>query len=239
MLLAVLLAPAPSQPEALGERFIDPETGFTLRPPRGWEALPHPFEKVSVVFTGPAFEGFVANLNVVVLPGRIEVNPGFLASLARRLEKEFEGKQEAAGTGQGSIEMGAGKPRDYRITRRGITPLAGTDAGYLEARYEEAHEGGGSHAFRQFQVIVPGPVQHYVLTYTAREEAFVASLAEVQASVSSFTPALGPPPSPPLSRGWLARFALALVAVLAGVLLVLAWKAGGTRKRSGRPPSGA
>jgi hypothetical protein len=236
--MAVLLAPAPSPPEALGERYTDPETGYTLRPPRGWEARPHPFEKVSVVFAGPVFGGFSANLNVVVLPGRIEVNPGLVASLARKLETKFERKQEAAGAGDGSVPTGAGKPMGYRITRRGITRLAGMDAAYLEARYEEARDGGGSDAFRQFQVIAAGPVQHYILTYTAREEAFAASLTGVQASINSFTPALGPPHLPLLPAGRLGRFALALVAVLAGVLLVLAWRARGIRKRGGRPPSG-
>jgi hypothetical protein len=237
LLLAILLSPSAVSLGALGERFTDPESGYTIRPPQGWEERAQPLEAVSVVFGGPSFEGFSANLNIVILPGRIEVTPPFLADLARRLRAEFESAEAGVRTGGVAAPAGNRTPRRYRITRRGITRIAGAKGAYLEARYEEGRRDGGVDVFRQFQVVVPGPVEHYVLTYTARAEAFEASLAEVQASVNSFTPALGPPRAAGGPAGWLGRFGLALLAAIAGVLIVLARRAAGGRRRRGRPAS--
>ncbi|MFQ5456889.1 MAG: hypothetical protein ACE5FC_00340 [Myxococcota bacterium] len=194
-------------PAGLGERLTDPASGYTLRGPAGWEARRGALEGVSLVFLGPAEGGFAANLSVVVVPEVITPTPRLVEQLARNLEAKMRGRKPAEG----------GAP-DFRVTRRRVAPVAGADAAYLESAFTRERPGGPA-AFRQLQVIVPGPGEHYVLTYTARAEAFDAWLPVIRAAVNSFTPGLGParaePPTP-----WHGRRATRVLVGLMGVILL-------------------
>ena len=218
-----LLALLPgSAAAALGERYVDPEWGYTIRGPEGWEARPHAMEGISLVYLGSAYEGFYANLSVVALPEPIEVTPKFVEQMVRNLEAQME---IAAGDASQSGLRGdpdEARPRGFRVARRTIAPVGGVDAAYLEASFHQ-NVNGGTRELRQLQVVIPGVQSHFILTYTAGTEVFEDALPDIQAAVNSFTPAVGPVTSTGGSP-WFARRAgllFALLALIACTTLVL------------------
>lgn len=217
-LLAVLAGSARQARAALGERYVDPEWGYTIRGPEGWELRPRMVEGVSLVYLGNAYEGFHPNLNVVVFPEPIEVTPQYVEQMVRNLEARMESSaDDEPQSGRGGGVSGP-RTRDYRVARRSIAPVGGADAIYLEASFQQTAN-GQTKAFRQLQIVIPGVQSHFVLTYTARAEVFEDALPDIQAAVNSFTPAIGP------VRGaggspWFARRGGLALALLAGAILV-------------------
>ncbi len=215
-LIAALPGTARQAMAALGERYVDPDWGYTIRGPEGWEPRPRMIEGISLVYLGGAYEGFHGNLNVVVFPEPIEVNPQFLEKMVRDLEARMEISADDDSRSAQTGGAGEAHPRGYRVTRGTIAPVAGADAAYIEASFQQTVK-GRTKAFRQLQIVIPGFQSHFVLTYTARAEVFEDALPDIRAAVNSFTPPVESVVGTPWFGGRVAL--LALVVLVAGTIL--------------------
>jgi hypothetical protein len=230
VLLFLALLRAPTLAAELGVRYADPEGGFSIRPPGYWAVERQPMEGVRVVFIAPRYEGFVATLNVVARPEKIEITPATVAHLARQLEEGHA--QKEAGK---RLLRKKGAPADigitgYRVTRTRIAKLIGGNAAFLEAEYIDTYNGKQTKT-RNLQVVVPGPSGHAILTYTAVGSQYERYLPEVIASIDTFawTSAAAGPSARPAS---VVRKAAALVVGLAAGIIVLVIARRRTRRKA-------
>jgi hypothetical protein len=220
VVLAFLALPcAPALAEELGVRYTDPKAGFSIRPPEYWTVEQEPMEGVRVVFIAPRYEGFVATLNVVTRPEKIEITPATVAHLARQLE-EGHAREEA----RKRLLRGKSAPADvritgYRVTRTRIAKLIGGDAAFLEAEYTGTYNGKRTKT-RNLQVVVPGPSGQAILTYTAVGHQYERYLPEVIASIDTFswTSAAGPS-TRPARAAW--KAGALLVGLAAGIAVLV------------------
>lgn len=198
LLLAVALAPSPGFGE-LGERFVDPGNGFSIRPPQGWVVLANPAPGVSVAFRGPQEGDFAPSINVAVLPTPLEITPQAIRRAVDELRAQFGG--ESPPPLAKDIAGQVPPISNYRVTNGRIVTLFGGNAGFLESTYEQ---GAGDRRIRvrNFQVLVSGPGCHYVLTYTAPADRYDRFAKEAHDSVNTFTGGAGPAGSEPRRKRW-------------------------------------
>ena len=196
--LAVALAPSPGFGE-LGERFVDPGNGFSIRPPQGWVVLANPAAGVSVAFRGPQEGDFAPSINVAVLPTPLEITPQVIRRAVDELRAQFEG-----GSPPPLAKDIAGQVppiSNYRVTNGRIVTLFGGNAGFLESTYEQG-DGNRRNRVRNFQTIVSGAGCHYVITYTAPENRYDRYLGLAHDSVNSFTAGAAPRGAGAPPRRW-------------------------------------
>ena len=183
---------------ALGERYIDPANGFSIRPPRGWEVLPNPAAGVSVAFRGPREGDFAPSINVAVLPTPLEITPQALRRTVDDLQAQFAGTSPPL-----AKDLAEQVPviSNYRVINARIVTLYDGNAGFLESAYDEG-AGDARKRLRNFQVMAPGAGCHYVLTYTAPADRYEATLKEAHESVNSFAGGAAPAGSGPRRKRW-------------------------------------
>jgi hypothetical protein len=219
VLLSLALLRTPALAAELGVRDPDPKGGFSIRPPEYWTVEQAPMGGVRVVFIAPRHEGFVATLNVVTLPDKIEITPATVARLARQLEEGHareEARKHLLREKRATADIGI---TGYRVTRSRIAKLIGGNAAFLEAQYTDTYNGKQTNT-RNLQVVVPGPSGHAILTYTAVGGQYERYLPEVIASIDTFiwsTAAAGS--SAGLASG--VRIAAALLVGLGAGIIVL------------------
>jgi len=213
--LAATLAPSPGGAAALAERWVDPGTGFSIRPPQGWEVLPKPAPGVSVAFRGPREGDFAPSINVTVLPTPLEITPQALRRTVDELRAQFAG---ASPPPPAKDLAGKAPPlSNYRVTNARMVTLFGANAGFLESDYDQG-EGNGRIHIRNFQVILSGPGCHYVLTYTAPADHYDRFVKEAHEAVNSFTAGAGPAGAPGKEPFSMSRTLSDLLLSLAGAL---------------------
>jgi hypothetical protein len=184
---------------ALGERWIDPATGFSIRPPQGWEVLPGPAPGVSVAFRGPREEAFSPSINVAVIPTPLEITPQTLRRTVDELQAQFGG--DAPSPGAKDLTGKAPPVSRYHVTNARIVTLFGGKAGFLEASYAQAM-GTGRASLRNFQVILSGSGSHTVITYTALADRYDQFVVDARASVNSFAAGAAPPGAAAAQKRW-------------------------------------
>lgn len=189
LLLALAAALAPCLAAgALGERYVDPANGFSIRPPQGWAILPNPAPGVSVAFRGPRQGDFAPSINVAVLSTPLEITPQALRRTVDELQAQFAG----AAPPPLLKELAGRVPpiSNYRVMNARMVTLYGGTAGFLESAYDQG-AGNARKPVRNFQVIVSGVGCHYVITYTAPADGYDRFVKEAHDSVNTFTAGAG------------------------------------------------
>jgi len=223
------LAPAVAR-TALGERWVAPGTGFSIRPPQGWEVLPQPAPGVSVAFRGPREGDFAPSINVAVLPTPLAITPQAIRRTVDELQAQFGGDSPPP--------LAKGLPAEappisnYRVTNARMVTLFGANAGFLESNYDQG-KGNGLIHIRNFQVIVSGPGCHYVLTYTAPADLYDRFVNDAHDSVNSFVAGAGPEAARPPEKRWyemgqVVGTLLGMVVLIGFMIFLMRW----ARRRS-------
>lgn len=213
--LAAALAPSPGA-AALGERYVDPENGFSIRSPQGWEVLPKPAAGVSVAFRGPREGDFAPSINVAVLPTPLSITPQALRRTVDELQAQFAGSSPPP-LAKGLAGM-VPPISNYRVTNARMVTLFGANAGFLESSYDQ-DAGAGRIRVGNFQVILSGIGCHYVLTYTAPADRYDRFVKEAHDSVNSFAAGTAPEGAGAPGKPWYA-YGQVVGAVLGMVFLM-------------------